>query len=166
MDSRVNPMADCRQKHLRRHTAGFTLIELVIVVLIAGILAAAAAPKYAESLASFRLQAAAQRIAGDIRYARRLAQQYSATQSIVFDVATSSYTITGVTDVNRRSRTYKFSLADLEYECELVSASFNSSATLSFDVYGRPTNTGTIVVRYGPSSVTLTVDAIGQVTVS
>jgi general secretion pathway protein H len=146
--------------------AGFTLIEIVLVLLIAGILAAAAAPKFAESMASFRLQAVAHRIAGDIRYARRLAQQQSATLTIVFDVLSNSYTLTGVTNVNRRTSAYQFSLSELEYDCEMLSADFNGVATLTFDVYGRPTNTGTIVVRCGSDSLTLTLDELGQISVS
>lgn len=143
----------------------FTLIELMIVLLIVAIMAAVAAPKYAESLSSFRLQGVAQRIAADIRQARRYAQQNSSTQTINFDVATNSYTLTGINDVDRRSRTYQFSLASPEYECELVSANFNSTAILSFDIYGRPVNAGTIVVRCGNLTQTLSVDELGQVTV-
>jgi prepilin-type N-terminal cleavage/methylation domain-containing protein len=143
----------------------FTLIELIVVLLIVAIMAAVAAPKYAESLSSFRLQGVTQRIAADIRQARRYAQQNCTTQAINFNVATNSYTLTGIDDVDRRSRAYQFSLASPEYECELVSANFNSRAILSFDIYGRPVNVGTIVVRCGNLTQTLTVDELGQVTV-
>ena len=148
---------------LRGQRNAFTLIELTIVLLIVAIMAAVAAPKYSQSLASFRLKAITQRIAGDIRHARRLAQQNSAPQTIVFDVPTNSYSLVGVTHTDHRSQTYQFFLASTEYECELVSANFNGSALLTFNVYGRPANTGSLVVRCGAISQTLTVDEVGQV---
>jgi len=143
----------------------FTLIELTIVLLIVSIMAAVAAPKYKESLASFRLKAVAQRVAGDIRQARRLAQANSAPQAIVFDVATNSYSLTGIIDKDRHTRTYQFSLASTEYQCELVSANFNNTTTLSFNVYGRPLYTGSVVMSCGGISQTLVVDEVGQVSV-
>jgi prepilin-type N-terminal cleavage/methylation domain-containing protein len=144
-------------------SAAYTLIELVIVLLVVGILAATAAPKYSESLASFRLQAVAHRIAGDIGHARRTAQQNSSMQTISFDVDTNSYTLSGVTSIDRRSQGYQFSLGQTEYSCQLVSANFNGSPVLTFDVYGRPQSAGSIVVQYGGATRNITVNDVGQV---
>ena len=44
---------------------GFTLIALTITVLITGIVAAVAAPKFANSIIRYKIDAAAMRIAGD-----------------------------------------------------------------------------------------------------
>lgn len=153
----------CHRDH--NFTRAFTLVELVIVLLMVGILAGVAAPKFSASLSSFRLQAVAERIAGDIRYAKRMAQQNSSTQAMVFDPAADSYTLTAVTDVNRRARTFQFSLTDIEYECDLVSADFGGSPTLTFNIFGQPVSTGTVVVSCGGETSTLTIDSLGQVSI-
>jgi Tfp pilus assembly protein FimT len=143
--------------------AAYTLMELVIVLLTVGILAAVAAPKYTESLASFRLEAVTHRIMGDIKFARRTAQENSATQVISFNTVANSYTLTGVTNIDSRSQTFTFSLSQSEYECRLVSSAFNGTAVLSFDVYGRPLYSGTVVVECGGTTKTITVNDAGQV---
>jgi prepilin-type N-terminal cleavage/methylation domain-containing protein len=164
----MTPSNACQSRRFANHKSSrcaFTLIELILVVLIVSVMAAVAAPKYAESLASFRIQGVAQRIAADIRQARRYAQQNSSTQWIIFNVTTNSYVLTDINNVDRPSQTYQLSLANPEYECELVSADFNSTAILTFDIFGRPLNTGTIVVRCGNLTQTLTIDELGQVAV-
>lgn len=145
---------------------GYSLIELVIVLLIVGILAAAAAPKYSHSLQSFRLEAAYHRIAGDVNFARRTAQQNSSTQTIAFNVATNSYALVGASDIDRRSRTYQFSLGQNDYSCQLVSADFGGSSNLTFDIHGRPQSGGTVVIQCGGTTRTLTINSVGQVTSS
>jgi prepilin-type N-terminal cleavage/methylation domain-containing protein len=161
----MNSHAYCPWRRDKNSSRAFTLVEIVIVLLIVGILAAVAAPKYSAALSSFRLQAVADRIAGDIRYAKRMAQQNSATQTIAFDAAANSYTLAGMADANHQARTYQFSLADLEYDCDLVSADFGGSATLTFSVYGQPTSTGTVVVSCGGATSTLAIDSLGQVSI-
>lgn len=155
------------KRYRRDHhfTRAFTLVELVIVLLIVGILAAVAAPKFSAALSSFRLRAVAERVAGDIRYAKRMAQQNSSTQTIVFDPDTESYTLAGIANVNRRAQTYRFSLTDMEYECQLVSADFGGSSSLTFGVFGRPVSPGTVVVGCAGATSTLTIDSLGQVSV-
>ncbi len=49
---------------------GFTMMDLVITMLIIGILAAVAAPKFVDSLHRMRAEAAAKRIMVDLSYAQ------------------------------------------------------------------------------------------------
>lgn len=141
----------------------YTLIELLIVMMVIAILAATGAPKFAESITKFRVEAVVQRIAGDLKYARRTAQQTSAVVTVNFDVANNEYTLSGVTGVNRRGQTFTFALAESEYDCVLVSATFGSGSSLTFNIHGQPSNSGTIVVRCGTLTRTITVNDMGQV---
>jgi prepilin-type N-terminal cleavage/methylation domain-containing protein len=141
----------------------YTFIELLIVVLVIAILAAAGAPKFAESISRFRVDAVVQRIAGDVKYARRTAQQTSASVTMSFDVANNKYTLSGVSDINHRGQTFAFSLADTQYGCVMVSATFGSGNSLTFDIHGRPSQSGTVVVRCGDFIRTITINDAGQV---
>ena len=64
-----------------RQRAGFSAIELAIAVLVMGILAAAAAPRFTESLSRSRLDAARKRILADLRYAQRHARTRAARRT-------------------------------------------------------------------------------------
>lgn len=170
MTSAGRTTCDCQTCGLplrcQRMVRGFTLIELLIVMMVIAILAAAGAPKFASAITRFRLEAISQRIAGDLKHARRTAQQTSSTVTVSFDVAGNRYTMTGATDISRRGQSFSFSLGANEYSCTLVSATFGGGSTLSFDVHGRPSNTGTIVVQCGAATRTLTVNTLGQVSSS
>lgn len=56
----------------RKGKKGFTVIELVVVIVLLGILAAFAVPRFVD-LDSFRTQAAYDEVAGALRYAQKLA---------------------------------------------------------------------------------------------
>ena len=61
--------------------SGFTLIELVMVLAIIGLITAIAAPRYAASLARYRAESAARRVAADLALARREAAASSSSRS-------------------------------------------------------------------------------------
>ena len=60
------------------------MIELVIVVLILGITAAVAVPRYVDSISDYRVEAAAERIAADLGFARRMAVATGSEQRVHF----------------------------------------------------------------------------------
>lgn len=150
---------DARKNLPRR---AYTFVELLIVVLIISILAAAGAPKFAQSISRFRVEAVVQRIAGDVKYARRIAQRTSTPVTINFDVTNNKYTLSGVSNINRLDQVFEFSLADSQYGCVLVSATFDGDSSLTFNIHGQPNHDGTVVVRCGDITRTITISELGQ----
>jgi Tfp pilus assembly protein FimT len=133
------------------------MTEMVIVVMVMGIMAAAATPAFLNSLIHHRLEAAAQRVRVDIELARHTARLTSTTQSLTF--TGTSYTISGGTNhLDSASAAYVVKLGDPPFDIESVSASFNGGQTISFNGYGAPAGSGTIVLTANDRMITVTVD--------
>ncbi len=142
--------------------SAFSLVEVVIIMAIMGVLAAVAAPRYAASMANYRALMSAHRIAADVALAQASARAASASRTIVFDVPHSSYTVSGLAALDGRSGGYVVQLGASPYRATLGSVTFSDNvadATLSFNGYGSPDSGATIVVSYGTSSRTVTVNA-------
>jgi prepilin-type N-terminal cleavage/methylation domain-containing protein len=142
---------------------GYTIVELVIVLMILAILASAAAPRYVSALAEFRADAAASRVAADLRMIRQYARRDSQIQSVVFDAAADSYSAPSMPDVDRSTDAYTVNFGASEYVADLTSADFGGSATLHFDVFGRPNQSGAVVLQVGDLVRTVEIDEAGHV---
>jgi len=146
---------------------GFSMLELVLVLVIIGVVSAVVVPRFGASVARYRLEAAAQRVTADLRLVRQRAQQASLAQTIVFDAVADTYGVATMPDPDHPNGTYLVRLDRAPYEVNLVSADFGGDAELVFDGHGQPDSGGTLVLRLGTSQQTLTVSAeTAQVTVS
>ena len=141
----------------------FTLVELVIVVLILGIVSAAAAPKFARSLRHSRLDAACLRVKADLNLARQTAISRSNSQSVQFTAGSATYTLPGVTHPDHPSLSYSVNLSGEPYGATVSAADFGGSSTVQFNRFGQPNAGGTITVAVGASTKTVALEATNGV---
>lgn len=138
--------------------AGFTLAELVIVVLIIGILAAVTAPKFADTLHGTRAEAAAKRIKVDLGYVRQAAISQSSALTVSFTSVSDGYSIPGLPDLNHPSKPYAVALNSPPYNAVLISVALGGDENVQFDRFGRPDSGGVITVESGGYQKTVTID--------
>lgn len=156
-----------RAGHQRSNSRnGFSLIDLTITVMIMGIVAATASPRFAALLTSYTAEATARRIAADLNYAASAASQTSQSVTVTFDVPGNSYSVTGVDSPDHPGSAWTVPLASSGSNVALASADFATSQAVTFNAYGRPNNPGSITVSSGSDSATVLVDsATGRATV-
>lgn len=141
-----------------RRPAGFTLVELIIVIMVIGIMAAVSVPRYADALSKHRVDAAARRIEADLELARRRARITSTSQSVQLDAGASRYALPGVPSRDHPASDYQVELAKPPYSASIASADVGGDAELRFNGYGLPDTAATIVVRSGKHQRTIVVD--------
>ncbi len=138
--------------------AGFTLVEVVITMLIIGILAAVAGPKFAKTLHRMRAESAAKRIKSDLNYVRQMAISRSGPLTVTFMPASNDYSIPGLSSLSRNGAPYAVSLSVPPYNALLVSATLGTDSVIQFDHYGHPDSGGTITVKSGGYLKTVSID--------
>lgn len=125
--------------------AGFTFIEIVIVITLIAILAWLAFPSIG-ALGEMRLDAAARRVASDIRYAQNRAIGSRTVHGVRFDIASNRYIVYAVNSgsaiVNPANRgqnlVVSFAALTETRGVSIESASFGSTPGVTFDYYGVP----------------------------
>lgn len=145
---------------------GFTLVELVIVVLIIGILTGVAAPKFVSSLKWAQANAAVLRVKADLNLARQTAISQSKEQEVQFTVNSTVYTLPGIADPDHPAlNDYTVNLAEGTYRAVVTAATFGAGTTLEFDHYGQA-NGGSVTISAGGVTKEISVDATtGAVTI-
>lgn len=74
---------------------GFTLLELIVVLCLAGMLAALVAPSFSGTLESARLRAGAAEMRATLSFARTLSASQSRTRTVAIDPRTGEYGVSG-----------------------------------------------------------------------
>ena len=149
---------------------GFTAIELILVIVILGILAAIAYPRF-QGLPGIRVSAAAQEIAGVIRYAQSQAISTAYNYKVYFYASTNSYS---VYQVNRSSgaetiisNPLKAGNYPVALNTDYPGVTIGADYTVEFDYLGAPDGGGSVTLSGGGNSMTISVLAnTGRVTAS
>ncbi len=138
-----------------KNEKGFTTIELILVIVIAGVMAAIAIPRL-NYVTPLDIYGTARQVKSDIRYAQELAMSKFVSATIDFDAEGTNYSITG---------------AGIDIQSELPESSrvifdADSTRTFTFDSFGEPAAGGTLTISYGDSSVDINVESVtGKVTI-
>ena len=138
----------------------FTFAEIVVVLIIMGIVAAVAIPKWSAALQTNRLTSAANRVISDLARAKAAAYTTSGNKTVTFTVGSSQYSIAGFTSLERASGTYAVNLADSPYYCQIQTVfGGTGTQTITFNGFGVPDKGGSIVLTNGGAQKTVVVDS-------
>ncbi|QDU57435.1 pilus assembly FimT family protein [Aeoliella mucimassa] len=161
----------------RLRTFGYSLIELVTTLLVLGILAGVAAPKYYHSLSIANCDAAARRIAADINLVRARGMMIGRQggETITFYPELHRYQAVSDPDLDREDEEYWVDLTSTPYPVKIASVAFTNTlgnstqGSLRFDIYGNawcgdsavaPLASGQIVVQSGVHQKSVVIDPV------
>ena len=144
----------------------FTLVEIIIVVLLMGILAAASMPVIGAAAADMKLRATARKLAADLNYIRSLAVTEGAEYGIVYSAtgykalkpADGDMDDPGLEPITH-PLTHRPWVVDLSDDQITLAADFSDESKVMFDSTGAPNAAGQIVMTLGKISTTVTVEA-------
>ena len=85
----------CKESRTRDPEAGFTLLELIVVMLLITLILALSTAFFANTLPSSKFNATVREMTATIRWASRLAQSTGKTQTIVINLDSGVYGIEG-----------------------------------------------------------------------
>lgn len=132
-----------------------TLLELAIVILILGILAAMGVPRFNESVRGAMLQSAALQMAAQIDLIRNTAINEGRTTTLLCDHSTHSYSSPDVDFAERLGTRIFVSLPQTYDPGFTLAANFDSQQQLTFDYEGiphvgnAPLETGQVILSSG-----------------
>ena len=130
-------------------TNGFTLVEIIVVILLIGILSIFAAPKFVND-DSFKARGLADEIITAIRHAQRLSMTRGENHRII--ITTTSYTVEKF--VSNASSPVRHPDGDTSFSKSFPPNLITSAAaTIEFDQLGRPIPNNLVKIELEPFTI-------------
>jgi len=153
--------------HPRPNRRAFSLAEMLTVLVVIGVLATMALPRFGSTMANHRADVAATRVAASLDLARRHARNTGTARSVQFDVNANGYILPSIKDLAHPALAYAVRLADPPYQSAVVAANFGGDTELIFDAYGIPDSGGSVTIQSGKVQKTISVDVeTGKTTIT
>ena len=154
-------MENQTKTNLKKATPGFSLTELIVMIVLIGIFGAMAMTRTNTGLTTIQVQIAIDQITTDIDYSKSMAFARHDTITLVFSTTLEQYTIyngpdgsrSAITDFpNSTNGVISFDQSDF-IEVNITSANFNGSSELQFLPLGDAKSGGSIVLNSKTISV-------------
>ena len=154
-------MENQTKTNLKKTTPGFSLTELIVMIVLIGIFGAMAMTRTSTGMTTIQIQIAIDQITTDIDYSKSMAFARHDTITLVFSTTLEQYTIyngpdgsrSAITDFpNSTNGVISFDQSDF-IEVNITSANFGGSSELQFLPLGDPKSGGSIVLNSKTISV-------------
>lgn len=154
------------KRFYKSRSGGFTLIEIIVVIVIIGIITMVAVPQMANTLRTKRLYDAVEKLNDDLNYCRDYAISQRTNTWIDYNIGLNRYrlfygtslpTRLPLIDPARNSSAW-LTISDDFTGVSLQSVSFGG-LSISFNWWGTPSEGGTVVLTNGLNNRTITVNA-------
>ena len=154
-------MENQTKTNLKKATPGFSLTELIVMIVLIGIFGVMAMTRTSTGMTTIQVQIAIDQITTDIDYSKSMAFARHDTITLVFSTTLEQYTIyngpdgsrSAITDFpNSTNGVISFDQSDF-IEVNITSANFNGSSELQFLPLGDPKSGGSIVLNSKTISV-------------
>ena len=154
-------MENQTKTNLKKATPGFSLTELIVMIVLIGIFAAMAMTRTSTGMTTIQVQIAIDQITTDIDYSKSMAFAKHDTITLVFSTTLEQYTIyngpdgsrSAITDFpNSTNGVISFNQSDF-IEVDITSANFNGTSELQFLPLGDPKSGGSIALNSKTISV-------------
>jgi len=158
---------------MRGHSSGFTLVEIMIVLLLLGIVLSAAIPSMNSTLDGMKLDGAAQEVVYAIQYVRSLSIKEGTGYGVKFFPDTNNFECYDTdTDgvilnpVDKKPYEIDFDAEGHLQGIDLVSAALGGNQVVEFNSLGELSVSGSVVLGYSGARKTVNVSApLGRITV-